>query len=374
MLSRAATSSNDASALVDPEALSEVARSCLARAGLEAGSIETAATLVEADLRGVHSHGVQNLPRYCRALLSGALNRDGECHLEVDAPGLCLLDARNNLGAIACNRAATIAGEHARVAGVCLVSVRNSNHCGALAYYSMRALEHDQIGICISNGPAVMAPFGSAEALIGNNPLSVAIPASDGPPIVLDMACSVAAKGWLRIYAREDRPIPDGWAVGPAGLPTTRAIEALSGALLPAGGHKGYGLAVVNELLAGALSLAQLSFQIPQAAVGDGSLGDDEQASWRCGQLVGAINVGTIVDVNEFKAHVDELASALRAARRAPGVDRVYLPGELEYECRSKRLVDGIPMRESILEKLNVLTEELGVAPLQSTPVEKGTS
>lgn len=361
--------------VVDHRELLHVAESCFSASGLHRQHVGAAASaLVEADLRGVHSHGVQNLPRYCRGLLSGALNPSGECRLLIDAPSLCLLDADNNLGSVACTHAAKLAGERAAKTGACLVAIRNSNHCGAAGHYAMQALKRDQIGLCISNGPAVMAPFGSSSARLGNNPIAVAVPAGTGAPVVLDMACSVAAKGWLRIRARDNQPIPDTWALDAAGLATTDPLAALGGALLPVGGHKGYGLAVVNELLAAVLSLATLSFQIPQAIADAQSLGDSEQKSWLCGQMVGAIDIATIVDVADFKSRLDVFAEALRTAPRAPGVERIYLPGEIEHERRIARLIDGIPLSRTILDQVNAFAHEVGVASVTDISTEKGSN
>lgn len=337
------------------------------RVGLSAeDAYSVSDTLIEADLCGVHSHGMAILPRWARGFAQGELNKQVDCPTIIDAGALCLIDGQNGLGVFAANKAMDLAIERAGKFGISIVGVRNSSHFGMAAYYTKKAIAFNQIGFCTTNGPAVMAPWGGKEALLCNNPFSYAIPANYEFPVVLDMACSASARGKIRIKARENQPIPEGWAINSEGEATTNAADALEGALLPFGGYKGYGLAVVNEILSAALTGAQFSFNIPYGT--DGAVSEvhhQVQPAWGCGHLVGAIDIGRLVSIDDFKRQVDLLCEKLKSAPKAPNVERVYLPGEIEYELRFNRLKSGVPIAESTISLLNTFAqEELGIAPL----------
>ncbi len=323
--------------------------------------------LLDADLRGVHSHGVQNLARYAKGYLKGFIARNVSCPFVKDAGAISIMDGQNGLGLITCNKAMDIAIERGNKYGIGIVGVRNSNHFGAASYYSMKASKQDQIGFCTTNGPAVMAPWGGRESLLSNNPISIAIPCSAGLSIVLDMACSVVAKGRIRLNARNNLPIPEGWANNKAGEPTTDAREALDGSVLPIGGYKGYGLAVINEILSSALTGALFSFEILKSMLGaDSELGDFTQTSWRCGHLVGVLDVNKVLPVDEFKTRVEQLYSRIKQSPKAKGYEGIYLPGELENNLKIERLSSGIPLPESTVEILNSLGREIGIEPILS--------
>lgn len=322
--------------------------------------------LIEADLRGVHSHGLQELPTWGRGFLRGELATSPACPVVVDAGSLAVIDAGGGLGAIACNRAMDLAIQRARDAGVAYVGVRSSSHFGMAGYFTMKALEHDQIGFCTTNGPAVMAPWGGKQPMLCNNPFSYSIPSGDEPPIVLDMACSAVARGRVRAMARDGLSIPDGWAIDRNGQPTTDSRKAMEGAVLPFGGYKGYGIAVINEILSSALVGALFSFEVARGIVrnAEAELQDKTQKAWMCGHLVGALDIGRIVPINEFKRRVDELIRVVRGSALASGAERIYLPGEIEHETRRERLVTGIPLPESTVELLRAfVSRDLGGSP-----------
>jgi LDH2 family malate/lactate/ureidoglycolate dehydrogenase len=344
-------------------AASELERFTLAAAtavGLAQEDAEVlASALVDADLRGVHSHGVRNLARYVRGFTQGNVATDVDCPVIADTGAFVLLNGQNGLGIITCTKAMDLAVERARLHGVAFVGVNNSNHCGAAAFYTLRAVARDQLGFCTTNSPAVMAPWGGREARLGSNPVSFGIPAGDEPPIVLDMACTAALRETIRARSREGTPIPVGWALDSAGEPTTDPEAALAGAVLPAGEHKGYGLAVVNEVLAAALTGAMFSFEISTKLAGTFGLSEPAQESWDCGHLLGAFDIGRLMEIGEFKRRIDQLVASMKSAGRDSSP--VYLPGEMEHYRRLERLEAGIPLSDGALASLEGLASEVGV-------------
>jgi LDH2 family malate/lactate/ureidoglycolate dehydrogenase len=353
--------------MVEVERLREFSQGVFEKVELSAADAHLVSdTLVEADLCGVHSHGMAILPRWARGFSQGQLNKRVECPVLMDAGALCLIDGQNGLGVFAANKAMELATQRAAKYGIAIVGVRNSSHFGMAAYYTKKALAFNQIGFCTTNGPAVMAPWGAREALLCNNPFSYAIPTKNEFPVVLDMACSASARGKIRLKARDNQPIPEGWAINAEGEPTTDASEALEGALLPFGEYKGYGMAVINEILSAALTGAQFSFSIPYGTNDAASeVHHQVQPAWGCGHLVGAIDIGKLVPIDEFKAQVDILCEKLKSAPKAPNFERVYIPGEIEYELKTTRLQTGIPLAESTISLLNTFAKnELEVTPL----------
>jgi LDH2 family malate/lactate/ureidoglycolate dehydrogenase len=348
--------------IVEVDDLMAFASDAGAAAGLEpadAGLLADA--LVDADLRGVHSHGVKNLPQYVRGFLQGKVASKVDCPIVVDTGAFVLLDGENGLGIVTCTKAMDLAIERARAHGVAFVGLNNSNHCGAAAFYTLRAAAQDQLGFCTTNGPAVMAPWGGREARLGSNPVSYAIPAGEAPPIVLDMACTAALRETFRARSESGMTIPLGWALDSSGDPTTDPEDALAGAVLPLGEHKGYGLAVVNEVLSAALTGALFSFEIASRVGGQFGLGGSVQESWGCGHLLGAFDLGKILAIEEFKQRIDHLVASLKSAGGDADASRVYLPGEMEHYRRLERLVDGIPVPDDTWTALGSLASELGI-------------
>jgi LDH2 family malate/lactate/ureidoglycolate dehydrogenase len=240
-------------------------------------------------------------------------------------------------------------------AGMALVGVRNTNHCGMLAYFTLQAVHEGFVGFASCNGPANMAAWGGKEVLVGNNPICLAIPAGDEHPLVLDMATSVAAKG--KIYAARSRGerIPEGWALDSHGRPATDPQAALDGgSLLPMGGYKGYGLALLIDVLAGLMTGSAFSRDV-------GSLHRELTRGMNLGLLMGAFNVESFMPPSTFRQLVDTYIQRVRTSPPAPGVGRVYLPGELEFESQARRSVGGIPVPQQVWQELVKTGGELGV-------------
>ena len=307
--------------------------------------------LVEADLRGVHTHGSSLILGYSRRLRSGGTRPRGSLTVVHDAPSVAVTDGEDGIGQIIASRAMRLAIEKARRTGIGAVSVRHSNHFGAAASYSMMALPHDMIGFATTNAGARIPPVGGASAVVGNNPLSYAIPAGIQRPIVLDMAQSVVAAGKIGMALRKGESIPLGWALDRDGRPTEDPREGLAGLLLPIAGPKGFGLALVMDALSGGLSAASVGLDL------SGPRPDDRPAGV-CHYLM-AIDVASFVPVADFKARIDKLIGDAKAARKAPDVEEIYMPGEIEYNLRDRRLREGIPLLSSLVGDLEKLAVEL---------------
>lgn len=327
----------------------------------EAGSLahEHAATMAEslvmADLRGTHSHGVIRLPFLVERLERGGAKRQPHLRVLREAPATALLDGDQALGAITATRAMEIAVEKARTQGIGCVSACNSDFLGTCAHYAMMALPHDMIGLCWTNGFPGMAPWGGRRNTIGNNPIGLAAPSLSHGPIVLDMAFSVAAGGRVRLAAKQGERIPLDWLVDKEGLPTDDPKQLpAGGALLPLG-YKGYGLAVFGEILSGVLGGSRIMSEIP-------SWFKDTDQSVGNGHLHIAIDIARFGDPAQFKARIDAMVTLLKATPLVPGVREILLPGERAWRTQQEQERDGIPVPTAVAADLQALATRLGVA------------
>jgi LDH2 family malate/lactate/ureidoglycolate dehydrogenase len=319
----------------------------------EADAALLADSLVAADLRGVHSHGVLRVPEYVKKLTLGGVNPGGRPTVVRDVGACLVVDGGNSMGQIGTHFAMQQAIERAAETGIAATAIRGSNHCGAMAYYATMALDHDMIGWATTNALPTMAPWGGAERLLGINPLAVAIPAGQERPIVHDAAFSMTAHGKVRVYQQKGLPLPEGWALDREGRPTTDPAAAIDGLLMPIGAFKGTALAMIMGIFASMLSGAAYGTEL-------GSMEDGPQPG-QDGHFVLAIKVAAFEDVDRFKARVDSAIRQLHAARRAPGVDRIYAPGELEFETEAAYRRDGIPLNALTLADLAIVARDLGV-------------
>jgi LDH2 family malate/lactate/ureidoglycolate dehydrogenase len=257
--------------------------------------------------------------------------------------------------------------EKARHTGVALSAVRNSNHYGIAGYYSMMALEHDMIGLSMTNSDILVVPTFGRDSLLGTNPISIAIPAGKETPYVLDMATSVVPRGKLEVYDRNEKTMPEGWATDEKGLPTTNAGETLKnlaaragGGILPLGGldeefsgHKGYGLALLVEILAGVMSGASFCDQVyPKDESG-------KALPAQLGHFFGALRIDFFRDIEEFKHDMDVLLRKMKESRKAEGRDRIYTHGEKEYENTVRHNKEGIPLHPKVINSLKEICREM---------------
>ncbi len=324
------------------------------RCGMSAADAHLlAASLAHADLRGVHSHGVLRVPEYVKKL-EGKVNPQGRPRVVKDATAALVIDGDNSMGQIAADFAMEQAIGRARTANVALVTVRGSNHCGAMAYYALQALPHDMIGWAATNALPTMAPWGGVDKIVGINPLAVAIPAAQEPPIVLDAAFSGSSHGKIRVYRQKGLDIPPNWVFDTEGIPTTNAAEAIEGLLQPIGGYKGVGLAVVMGVMSALLSGAGYGTEL-------GNMVDGAKAG-HDGHFFLAINIAAFEEPAVFKARVDTLIRQIRGSRRMDSVQKLYAPGGLEAETEARYRDEGIPLNQQTIEGLRAAARGFGIA------------
>jgi len=340
------------------------------RLGISRSDAETTAdVLVAADLRGVDSHGVARLRRYVNGIRDGMMVASPQIKTVVETPATATIDAGGGLGQPVSYRAMCLAIEKAEQVGAGFVAVRNSNHYGIAGYYAMMALEHDCIGIAMTNASALVVPTYGRDAMLGTNPIAVAAPAGTERPFVLDTATSTVPRGKLEVYCRQDKPIPLGWATDDTGQPTADPCcvlqdlsERSGGGLLPLGGadeemggHKGYGLGLWVDVMSAVLSgAAYANLVYPKAA-------DGSPLPSRIGHFFGAWRVEAFRPADEFKAAMDDLQRRLKATPKADGQNRVYIHGEKEYEEAERRSRDGIHLHPKVAVDLRAIAVQLGI-------------
>jgi LDH2 family malate/lactate/ureidoglycolate dehydrogenase len=327
---------------------------------------QAADVLAASDLRGIDSHGVARLHTYFDMLTLGRINPRPEVRIVRQLPGTATVDGDNGLGLVVGPKANAIAMDKAEAVGSGWVSVCNTNHFGIAGYYPLQALQRDMIGWAMTNATKGVAPLWSAERMLGTNPIAIAFPGKEEPPIVIDMATSAVAYGKIEIAMRKGQPIPDGWAIDADGAPTNDPLAMIEGgALQPLGGdrehggHKGYGLSAMVDILCAVLSGANwgpfappfaLRQEIPERSVGRG-----------IGHCFGALKIEGFIDPDEFKAQVDEWVRVFRAARPAPGTPGPRIPGDPEREAEAVRRVSGIPLVPAVIDDLRDISRRTGI-------------
>lgn len=326
---------------------------------LEAASVPgedaaiVAASLVDADLAGMSSHGVTRMSDYLGRMEQGLVSPVTKIDVVRETPSTALLDANDGWGQVASERAVELAVRKAREVGSAWVGVRNSNHNGTAAYWTEKIACEGMVGICSMNTSPVMAAHGSMRPTLGTNPLSIAVPSSSGRPVVLDMATSNQARGKIILAAKNNEPIPKGWAITRDGLPTTDAKEALKGSVLPLGGPKGSGLAIMLDILSGVLTGAQFGSSMPRMY--------DDPAPQRVGHIFSAINVEAFMSLEQFLARMDEKERETREGPPAPGFERVRMPGDGRHERQAGHRSYGIPLSREVYAELLDLARRYGV-------------
>jgi LDH2 family malate/lactate/ureidoglycolate dehydrogenase len=315
--------------------------------------------MARADVNGADGHGVFRLPQYIRRIKGGAVNMTPDIHVERDAPGMALVDGDNGMGHLVMRYATDLAIAKAKTAGSAWVGVKGSNHAGPASLYASMPVAHDMIGLYLAVGNANhLAAWGGLDMLLSTNPIAVGVPAGEEPPIVLDMATTVAAYGKVKTSAQRGETMPEGWMIDRQGQPLTDPQRAGEGLLLPIGGYKGYGLALVFGLLAGTLNGAAMGRDVVD-------FNNDDTTPTNTGHVIVAINVAMFREINEFKASVDQLIRDIRNSKRLPGVDAIRLPGEQSHAKRAERTRLGIPLPAPLLLSLEKLAAELAIAPLE---------
>ncbi len=328
-------------------------------AGISKPEAKTIAQLMaQADVQGSEGHGVFRLPQYIRRIKAGAVNVKPNIHIEREAAGMALIDGDNGMGHLVMKRAAEIAIEKARTAGIAWVGAKMSNHAGPASLYSNMPLAQNMIGLYMAVGSANhLPPWGGIDMLLSTNPLAVSIPAGDEHPIVLDMATTVAAYGKVKTKAQRGEMMPEGWMIDREGKPLTDPKRANEGFLLPIGGYKGYGLALIIGLLSGTLNGAAMGKDVID-------FNADDTSVTNTGHAIVAINVEAFMPLAEFRKQVDVLVRDLRASKRMPGVDHIRLPGEGSHAARIDNEKNGVAVPAALKVALDQLAIELKISAL----------
>jgi LDH2 family malate/lactate/ureidoglycolate dehydrogenase len=335
------------------EALRTFAGGILEREGLPPRDAATASSIiVEADLRGVHSHGVSLLPAYVRRLRNGLINPKPNITTVRERGATAVIDGDFGMGHVVGHTCMTLAIDRAREHGIGFATARRSTHYGIAGYYAMMALEAQMIGYSTSNAVADMVPWQGADPILSNAPLAYAIPARRHPPLVLDMACSVVARGKIRMAQVAGSQVPAGWVVGDEPDPH----RAFTIPLMPFGTYKGSGLAVIGEALSTILPAAKLSIDVLRAGPAAGESRDPRGVGHACM----AIDVAALRPVDEFLDDVDRFIDAIKGARPAVGYEEVLAPGEIEQRCRDEAARNGVSLPTGVVNMMRDLANETG--------------
>lgn len=346
------------------QALRSFVKSAFLSQGFPPDDAEVIAKLMaDADLQGSDGHGVIRLPQYLKRIRAGGINKRPDIRVVQERAAMAVVDGDNGMGHLVVSHAVDIAIKKARECGVAWVSTRYSNHAGPASLYARRPLEHGMLGLYFAVGNANhLPPWGGVDMLLSTNPIAAGIPAGKEPPIVLDMATTVTAYGKVKAKAKRGEMMPEGWMIDRQGKPLLDPTRANEGFLLPIGGHKGYGLALIVGLLAGTLGGAAMGRDVVD-------FNTDHASVTNTGQAILVIDPSAFGDPAGFKTSVDKLVCDIRDSARLPGVDRIWLPGEQSHERRHEYSDSGIPMAAALLIELNELAESLGIAPLVGSTI-----
>jgi LDH2 family malate/lactate/ureidoglycolate dehydrogenase len=324
---------------------------------------EVAELMTETDLTGADAHGVFRLPQYVRRIQAGGVNPKPNIEVRQTGPATALVDGDNGMGHLVMARAAEEAVALARETGVAWVGVRRSNHAGSAGLYAEMPVKHGMVGIYAAVASANhMAPWGGSDSLLGTNPLAIGIPCGEVPPVVLDMATTVVSYGTVKNYALHGRTMPPDWLISRVdGQPLTDPRRANEGVLLPIGGHKGSGLALVLGLLGGPLNRAAFGRDVID-------FNADQSSETNTGHFIVALDVSRFLPPEIFAAEVNRHLDDLRNSERLPGAGPIRIPGDQRAMRRRERRENGVPIPEPLQVQLDGLAKTLGIDPLRTEP------
>ena len=313
----------------------------------------TAVRMMEADIRGQSAHGISRLPGYIQRLACGGYNVSPNIHAVHETPVSALIEGDNGLGHVVVTHAAEVAIDKARQHGLAWVGTRGSNHAGAGGVYASLPLEHDMIGLYMAVGSANhVPPYGGIDLLLSTNPIAVAIPAGSEPPIVLDMATTVASYGKIKAAAARGETIPEGWLTDRRGRAITDPARSDEGLLVPIGGYKGYGLAFVVGALAGVLNGAAFGSEVVD-------MNADFETPLNTGQTVVVMRADLFGPVDEFKARMDAKIQEIRTSTPMEGHPPIRLPGAGAAQRAAEARVQGVALEASLIDRLTELAQQL---------------
>jgi LDH2 family malate/lactate/ureidoglycolate dehydrogenase len=324
--------------------------------GVTSESAQIAAeVLVTTDMRGVRTHGTRQLPGYVQHILRGGISPKADMLVLREGPNWAIVDGNAGLGVVTAHKSMRLAISKAKDHVIGIVGVRNSNHFGAAGYYATLCAHEDMIGIAMTNGDPTMSVPGAMGRVLSNNPLAYAFPASDRTTVDLDISFSGVAGSKIHQAARENRAVPEGLIVDVNGLPTTdpRDFEN-GGAHIPIGGHKGFGLALMVEILTGVLTGAGVTKEVM-------SFVEHPSQPSQVGHLFLAIDIAPFVPLAVFKARVNKLATEIREFPKSSDADRIYIPGEMEREEEENAKIHGIALDDATATRLRLLAQDLGL-------------
>ncbi|WP_439495319.1 Ldh family oxidoreductase [Bosea sp. (in: a-proteobacteria)] len=342
--------------LLDARDLKALAIASLTQVGVPAADAETVADgLVGADLRGMNSHGILRLPVYIRRLIEGGFSPVSSFDLISETAGTALIDGGGGLGAVLTARAMDLAIAKARKNGIGAVGVRNSNHNGEGAPYVIQAVEAGMIGIATTNGSPIMPVWGGKTPMTGPLPITVGVPTHMEKPIVLDAALGMSSRGKILYHAERGQQLPPGWLVDADGNPTTDPNWVKNGGwILPIGGHKGWGLILMCEILSGLLTGGAIGQELT-------NLYDDLDQPQHNGHFVIAIDIASFIDLDSFRRRMDGYVRAMKASELAPGFEEILMPGEIEFRRAARQEREGIHLSRKVVDELLAAAKEVGV-------------
>jgi L-2-hydroxycarboxylate dehydrogenase (NAD+) len=356
---------------VSPTVLKSFCAEALEKLGVPSEDAQvTAKVLVEADLRGIDSHGVARMGRYVTGIQQEMMRPNANPRVIHETQCTATIDADAGLGQPVSFKAMQLAMTKAREHSLGFVAVRNSNHYGIAGFYAMMALAEDMVGICTTNTEVLVVPTFARDAMLGTNPIAIAVPAGKERPYVLDMSTSTVTRGKLEVYARLEKPISINWATDENGVATddpSRVLQniakrsgggllPLGGALEESGGHKGYGLALAVEIFSAVLPGALYANKVyPKDKEG-------KPLPSGIGHFFGAMRIDAFRAKEEFKRDMDDLIQRLRNCPKALGTERIYIHGEKEFEQAEQFAKEGIPLNAKVAEDLRKIAEQLGMS------------
>ncbi|MBM7570211.1 Ldh family oxidoreductase [Aquibacillus albus] len=340
----------------DWQKLQQFCTDVFVEAGVEKEKAKVVAeSLIQADLRGVASHGVVRTAIYLKRIEESMINPDADISIEKENDVTALVNGNNNFGSVVGSEALKIALSKAKDQGISLVGVKGSNHFGTGAYYALKAIEQNMILLVVSNASQTMPPTGGVRPFLGTNPIAVGVPAGNSDPFVLDMATSLVARGKIIVAAQKGESIPIGWAVDKNGNPTTDAEEALEGSVLPLAGPKGYAISMFIDILSGVLTGA-----------GFGKYVNNMYENWEDPQNVGhsfiAIDINRFMQLKTFKQRMDMYIEDIKSEPKADGVEEILIPGEIESRRELELKENGIELPQKVAEELNEIGKRYGLS------------
>lgn len=328
------------------------------KAGLSAEDAKIiSGVLLETEMRGVFTHGFFRLERYVQCIKSGGIKTDGTYDVTFDSPSWAQLDGKGNLGIVISYKAMKLAMEKAKATGIGIVNVKGSHHFGAAGYYTSMCADNDMVGMSMSNGDIMIAATGSAEKVIGNNPFSYAFPAGKYGKIVYDIAMSPTSDIKVLQAEKDGKLLPEGWLIDKNGNPTVDPSEYLKGGILiPFGGYKGYGLAMMVELFGAVLSGSAMTKDVH-------AWNNNPEQSGNVGHFFMAMDISKVGDPADYKARVETLIDEIKSAKKAEGVEKIYFPGEIERDKMAKCLEVGyVDIADDTMEAVARVEAALGLA------------